>query len=306
MARVATIDIGTNSVLLLIAERNGEGVTAVVERATITRLGEGVDRTRRLAAGACERTLDCLRAYATEISAHAVSKVVAVGTSAMRDAENGSDFRAAAKQILGVEPVVVSGEDEALLTFAGALSGLDLEGRVLVFDVGGGSTEIIVGTHGVDGHTIESAVSLNVGSVRLFERFLHSDPPATGECEKLREFVRQQLSRASVAPGARTLVGVAGTVTTLSAIEQRLDPYDGARVHGASLGRDRVLSLAEKLASMTTEERLGLVGLSPKRADVIVAGAWLVYEIMMWAKCEQLIASDRGVRWGLATRELRH
>lgn len=306
MDKVACIDIGTNSVLLLIAERGPHGPVAIVEEATITRLGQGVDQTRRLAPDAAERTLACLRTYAEVIARHGARQVVAVGTSAMRDATNGAEFRAQAAAILGAEPQVISGDEEATLTFVGALSGLTAEGSLVVFDVGGGSTEIIVGESRASVHRVVSARSLDVGSVRLFERFLKDDPPSPEQCEALRQHVRSELSSYGPIPTSKTLVGVAGTVTTLAAIDLALEPYDAARVHGARLSQRRVQAIAAKLSGMSIEARKQLAGLQPKRADVIVAGALLVHEVLMWAQCEELVTSDRGVRWGLAARALAH
>ncbi|HEU5077302.1 MAG TPA: Ppx/GppA phosphatase family protein, partial [Polyangiaceae bacterium] len=310
VVRVACIDIGTNSVLLLIAEQSPRGPVALVEQATITRLGQGVDRTGQLAPEACERTLACLRAYASTIAEHGAQRVVAVGTSAMRDASNGAEFRARARELLGVEPRVISGDEEASLTFAGALSGLDVTGTLVVFDVGGGSTEIIVGDrsraggHQGVGERVTSARSLDIGSVRLSERFLAHDPPTADECAAVRAYVTRELAGYGPIPTKKTLIGVAGTVTTLAAIDLGLEPYVAERVHGARISAERVREIATQLASLSTTERKRLPGLAPDRADVIVAGALLVHEVLMWAQCEELVASDRGVRWGLAAREL--
>lgn len=304
MARVACIDIGTNSVLLLIAEQSPRGPVALVERATITRLGQGVDRTGQLAPEARERTLTCLRTYADTIAEYGAERVVAVGTSAMRDASNGAEFRQRARELLGIEPRVISGDEEAALTFAGALSGLELTGTLVVFDVGGGSTEIIVGDVGHGPERVASARSLDIGSVRLFERFLAHDPPAESECAKVREYVAEQLANYGPRPSAKTLVGVAGTVTTLAAVDLALEPYVAERVHGARLSEQRVREIAAALARLSLAERKRLPGLAPQRADVIVSGALLVHEVLLWAQCEELVVSDRGVRWGLATRAL--
>lgn len=307
--RVAAIDIGTNSVLLLIAEARGDELVPLVEEATITRLGEGVDRTRRLADGAVERTLACLGAYAATIAAHHATHVDVVGTSAMRDAEGGDAFRDRAAALLGVRPRVVSGDEEAQLTFEGALVGipartLEREPEVLVFDVGGGSTEIILGRDGV----AVAARSLDVGSVRLTERHVGNDPPTAAELDAIRSDVRRALATlpAALADAAAarraTLVGVAGTVTSLAAIDAGVDPYDASRIHGARLGRAALSSLVDRLAAMPVAARRTLPGLSPLRADVIVAGAALCDEVLAWAGAADLVVSDRGVRWGLARR----
>jgi exopolyphosphatase / guanosine-5'-triphosphate,3'-diphosphate pyrophosphatase len=311
--KVAAIDIGTNSVLLVIAAVEPEGPRPLLERATITRMGEGVDKTRRLAPAAVERNLQCLRAYAADLRAHGSPRLDVVGTSALRDAEGARDFLDEAERILGVRPRVIAGDEEARLTFDGALSGLALTGKLLVFDIGGGSTELIVGRAGSEaaGHAgssapPESRVSLDIGSVRLFERHVHHDPPLPEELASIEADIARQL--ASAEPLSRihgdepvTLVGVAGTVTTLKALELGLDDYDSARVHGAVLTLSAVESLCTKLSSMTLAERQRLPGLQPKRADVIVAGALIVRDLLRSASASQTTVSDRGVRFGLLT-----
>jgi len=308
--RFATIDIGTNSVLLLIVEKRGDELVPIVERATITRLGQGVDATRTLAPAAVTRTLDCLARYGEEIRAAGVSEIVAVGTSAMRDAAGGDAFRAEAKARIGVEPRVVSGREEAELTFEGALSGLGLSGPVTVFDVGGGSTEIVTGDADAG---LANATSLDIGSVRLTERHVKTDPPTAAELEAVRADVRAALSTTGFPPSG-ALVGVAGTVTTLAAYTRDVAPYDASRVHGARLSRDEVVSAVGSLAAMSLEARRALRTIKPERADVIVAGGVLVAEVIAWAEAArasstpgvdstiELVVSDRGVRWGLARR----
>ncbi|HHH11877.1 MAG TPA: Ppx/GppA family phosphatase [Sorangium sp.] len=295
--RVAAIDIGTNSVLLLIAERRDGALVPICERATITRLGQAVDATAALAPAAVARTLACLKEYGALMDAHGVSRRGAVGTSAMRDAAGGGAFVAAAEALIGVAPEVISGEREARLTFEGALTGLPHRGQVAVFDVGGGSTEIIRGS--VEAQHIEACVSLNIGAVRLTERHLHHDPPSPDELRVLRDEVRETLAGAPVLAG-RPLVGVAGTVTTLAAVVHDVAPYDGARIHGSSLSRKQVAAAIEQLASLTLEARRHIAALPAKRADVIVAGAIIVDEMCAFAAADGLVVSDRGVRWGLA------
>jgi exopolyphosphatase/guanosine-5'-triphosphate,3'-diphosphate pyrophosphatase len=302
-AKVAAIDIGTNSVLLVIAAAGPGGPLPLLERATITRLGEGVDKTRRLAPAAVERNLACLRAYAEDLRAHGLPRLDVVGTSALRDAEGAQEFLDEAESILGVRPRVIAGDEEARLTFRGALSGLSLSGKLLVFDIGGGSTELIVGDS-ANAAPPESRVSLDIGSVRLFERHVRSDPPARQELAAIEAEIAEQLAKAgplSRLPAGEpiTLVGVAGTVTTLKALELGLAPYDGARVHGAVLTLSAVEELCEKLASLPLEQRKQLPGLEPKRADVIVAGALIVRDLLRRAGAPQLVVSDRGVRFGL-------
>lgn len=295
---VATIDIGTNSVLLLVARIDDRELVPVEERATITRLGEGVDKTRALSAEAVERTLACLEAYARAIEEHGAGRVDVVGTSAMRDARGSESFRTRARELLGVEPRVISGDEEARLTFRGGQSGITVpEGPVVVFDIGGGSTELI------RGERLEqrSAISLDVGSVRLTERHVRSDPPTSEEIARVVKDIDEALDRAgATALEQAALVGVAGTVTTLAAIALNVEPYDAARIHGAKLTAAQIDGVVDKLVSVPLAARVGLPGLSPKRADVIVAGAKICQRIVQRAGAKEIIVSDRGVRWGLA------
>lgn len=309
--RVATIDIGTNSVLLLVAERRDGAIVPVVERATITRLGRGVDRSRELDPAAVEATLACLAGYAEEIRAAGAARVDVVGTSAMRDARGSEDFRARAAALLGREPRVISGDEEAELTFAGALAGLEIEGPALVFDLGGGSTELIRGDVRSGAATLARAVSIDVGSVRLTERCLLSDPPLPAEIAEVHRTARALLDEALATLGApepaAQLVGVAGTVTTLAAYALGVAPYDAARIHGARISAEQVARSSRELAALTLAQRRAVPSIEPKRADVIVAGALVTEEILAWAAPftrGDLLVSDRGVRWGLAARLL--
>ncbi len=305
--RVASLDIGTNSVLLLIAERDQQGtIRPLLERATITRLGEGVDRARELRPAAMERTLDCLRDYAGELTRFGVERVAAVGTSALRDARGGGEFCALAASVLGVMPEIISGPREAELTFAGSLAGLDLarERDISVFDVGGGSTEIVSGRLDARGRAhIASAVSLDVGSVRLFERHVRTDPPTAAELDAVRRDVDRALG-AAPRVSRDYLIGVAGTVTTLASVALELESYDSAIVHGHVLTSGAVTEVAQKLTTTPLETRKTLRGMEPRRADVIVTGAALVERVLAWSGVPELIVSDRGVRWGLAAELL--
>jgi exopolyphosphatase/guanosine-5'-triphosphate,3'-diphosphate pyrophosphatase len=301
-SKVAAIDIGTNSVLLVIAVVDAAGARPILERATITRMGEGVDQTRRLAPAAVERNLECLRAYAADLSAHGSPRLDVVGTSALRDADGAPAFLDEAERILGVRPRVIAGDEEARLTFRGALSGLSLAGKLLVFDIGGGSTELVVGD--AAGSEPASRVSLDIGSVRLYERHVRSDPPSPVEVAAIEADIARALAGAAPLAQLRlgeplTLVGVAGTVTTLKALDLGLAAYDAAQVHGAVLTLSAAERLCEQLCALTLEERKRLPGLQPKRADVIVAGALIVRELLRRAGAREAIVSDRGVRFGL-------
>ena len=306
--RVAAIDIGTNTTLLLVSEPDDRGgpsrpaaLRAVREEATITRLGEGVDVARKLAPAAIERTNACLSEYAKIVRELAVEHVAVVGTSAMRDAGGGDEVRAKVRELFGVEARTISGEEEARLTFRGALSGLDVSGAARVFDIGGGSTEIVVGEAG----SVRASHSFDVGSVRLTERHVRNDPPTRAEMDAITRTVKEafatkpevwrEANAVSSAP-----VGIAGTVTTLAAVALDMDPYDGTRVHGHTMTHDEVRAVVERLAAAPLAERRKIRGLEPKRADVIVAGGLLVLETLEAFGARELRVSDRGVRWGLA------
>lgn len=304
--RVATIDIGTNTTLLLIAEREpGRPLSPLLERATITRLGEGVDRSRRLAPDAVSRTRSCLDEYADLVRAHGVDRVAVVGTSAMRDAAGGESLRAHIRSALGVEVRVLSGEDEARLTFRGALSGLSWEERkeVAVVDIGGGSTEVVIGQSGPtagSAATLRFAQSFDIGSVRLTERFIRHDPPTTTELDAIRRMARTTFTAVPALDAGSHPVGVAGTVTTLAAVALGVVPYDAGQVHGCEIDREELRAVVERLGLLEVESRRNIPGIEPKRADVIVAGGIIVLTLLEHWDAHTLVVSDRGVRWGLA------
>lgn len=294
MKRVATVDIGTNSVLLLVAEAAPEGWRPLVERATVTRLGQGVDATRALHPDAVSRTWACLAGYADEARRLGVDACAVVGTSAMRDASGAEGLRAYVREAFGCDVRVLSGEEEALCTYRGALSGLEVGAECTVFDIGGGSTEFVQGVGGAP----RFAHSFDVGAVRMTERHLHSDPPEASELRALEADIRARYAEHAV-PHGGTVVGVAGTVTTLCAWARGIHPYEGARVHGQRLSRTEVEAAYVQLAAMPVAERSQLPGLDPKRADVIVAGAAIALASLDLLGASELVVSDRGVRWGL-------
>ena len=302
--RVAAVDIGTNTVLLLIAEAGpGGALVPIVERAEITRLGQGVDRTRALAPQAVERTLACLRDYAAEIARHDVALLDVVGTSAMRDAAEGGAggaFVESARAVLGMPPRVVSGDEEAWLAFSGGLAGLGLSGGVTAFDIGGGSTELIRGELRGGEALVAHRQSVDMGSVRLFERHVRADPPSATEMSVVRAFVLDQLLPLTPPPSGQPLVGMAGTVTTVAAVARGIAPYDPARIHGTRLTLREITETAKRLCELPIAERKALTGLEEKRADVIPVGALILETIVVWARAEEIVVSDRGVRWGVA------
>lgn len=293
--RFAAIDVGTNSVLLLVAERGADGrFVAVDEDMEITRLGEGVDRTRRLTERAVAETVEAVRAFAGRARSLGAKEIAVVTTSAARDAENGAEFLRRLRDEAGVEVEILSGEKEATFTYASAAADFG-PGSLWAIDIGGGSTEVIGGAGGL----IRFCRSFDVGAVRLTERCIASDPPTPEELGCVERAVREALSALEAPEPETELVGIAGTVTTLCAIWLGLDAYDGRRVHGRRMPIAAVEELERKLARMTLDERLRLPGLPPRRADVIVAGATILRVAMQVLGFSDVIVSDKGVRWGL-------
>ena len=303
--RVAAVDIGTNTVLLLVAERDANGtLVAVDERAIITRLGQGVDRTRALLPEAVARTQAAIEEFAGIIQRLGASRIDVVGTSAMRDASGSDALRAFVEATLGVPARTISGDEESRLTFAGALSGLPgvgTEEAVRVFDIGGGSTEVV---HGVAHGAIAYATSFDVGSVRLTERFVPqpADAMPRATFDAIRAYARESFATIPAFETTRPPVGIAGTMTTLAAVAQAMETYDGARVHGSVLDVRAIEELVWRLARMPLAERARMPGLEPKRADVIVAGGLIALAYLEQTKANVVMVSDRGVRWGLAER----
>jgi exopolyphosphatase / guanosine-5'-triphosphate,3'-diphosphate pyrophosphatase len=296
--RLAAIDVGTNTVLLLVAERREAELVPLLERAEITRLGRGVDASGRLDPAAIRATVEVLAAYAADARRLGATRIVCVATSAARDAANGAEFFAAAQAAAGLSPEIIAGDEEARLVYASAWRDFGGRGPLAVLDVGGGSTEFTVG----DGPRPRDRTSLQVGAVRLTERHVRNDPPTAAEVDALRVAAREALRPVeALARGLRAarLVGVAGTVTTLEAVKQALPSYDAGRVHGARLSLAETDALVARLAALPVAARAALPGMEPKRADVILAGAIVVAEAMRLAGFDRLVVSDRGVRWGL-------
>ena len=301
--RVATIDIGTNTVLLLVADRQDDGsLVAVEERATITRLGEDVDRNRHFSPAALARTMACLGDYANVLRGVSVDRIAVVGTSAMRDASGGDDLAAHVHALFGVVPQIISGDVEARLTFRGALGGLPTSADmgVAVFDIGGGSTEVVLGEVKRGVPRVGYSASFDIGSVRLSERHVRRDPPAVEEREALARAARDAFASVPVLRPGQIVVGIAGTMTTLAAVSLGLAPYDGAQIHGCTMRRRELARIVDDLASMPMESRRDLPGMEPKRADVIVAGGYIALALLNHWNVDDVLISDRGVRWGLA------
>ena len=299
MTRVAAIDIGTNSVRLLIADVEGSNVTTIDRRTQITRLGQGVDQTRRLDPDAIERTIGVLGEYQEAIAAVDATRVRVAATSASRDATNRADFFDPVETLLGVRPELLSGEEEARLEFAGATAGLEEPQPYLVVDVGGGSTEFIVGAREPDG-----LISIDVGCVRLTEQFLHSDPPSPEELSVAVSVVRDHLADVDrTVPGAgqaKTLIGTAGTVWTMGAIELGVDADDSERIDHARLSRAAAEEIFRTLATEPIARRRHNPGLEPGRVDVIVGGVIVVVSVMRHWGFDELLISEADILDGLA------
>ena len=299
--RIAVVDLGTNSTRLLVAEVVDGQVSELARRTDVTRLGQGVESTGRLAEEAMERVYATLTAYRRVIDAHGVERVVAVATSAVRDAANGAEFRATLAERFSLEARTISGDEEARLSFLGATADRrDGGGETLVLDIGGGSTEYVVGSPGSDPRF---HVSTRMGSVRHTERHLHDDPPSPEQLGDLASdaarIVRDQVPD-GVRCGVSAGLAVAGTATSLAAIDQALDPYDPARVHGYPLGLDTCRRMLAMLAGQPLDKRREVPGLHPDRAPTIVAGAIILIESMLAFGLDAMEASEADILHGAA------
>lgn len=299
--RIATIDIGTNTVLLLIAEVDERGhVRTLAYEQRIPRLGKGVDASQNLQSDSMQRVLAVLQEYHSVIAQHNVERTIVAGTSAVRDATNKDEFANLIHSQTGFTLEVLSGEEEAYWTYRGAISGVPSIAKATVVDIGGGSTEITIG----NSKTILDSVSLNVGSVRLTERFFKHDPPTDTELEAARRFAKDEfVSAGRFGFKGSTLVGVAGTATSLAILAQGLKEFSIDAVTNYTLELETVHQLFRKLRAMPTNDIRQLSSIMEGRADVIVAGTLILREIMAHFAFNEMIVSERGVRYGLVLRE---
>jgi exopolyphosphatase/guanosine-5'-triphosphate,3'-diphosphate pyrophosphatase len=299
--RVAVVDIGTNSTRLLIAEVGEDGVAELDRRSAVTRLGEGVDRTGALGDAPQQRVFTVLEDYAAAIAAVGCEARAAVMTSAVRDASNGASFAATVRERYGLEGRTLSGDEEARLTFLGATASREAadDESLLVIDIGGGSTELVVGA----GRTVAFYVSTQAGVVRHTERHLHSDPPREAGRRALAQDARS-IIEAAVPVHVRDRVGhavaVAGTATSCAAIDLELDPYDPRRVEGHVLTREALDGQLTRLAALPLDERRRVPGLHPDRAVTIVAGVIILIEVLDLVGLQQTGVSERDILWGVA------
>jgi exopolyphosphatase / guanosine-5'-triphosphate,3'-diphosphate pyrophosphatase len=295
--RVAVIDVGTNSTRLLVADVGAGKVSPLERRSTVTRLGRGVDLSGHLASEAIEDVCAAIDGYVGILEELGAETVDVIATSAVRDADNGSAFIAELRERFALSARVLDGEEEARLTYLGATSESPPTEPTLVVDIGGGSTELIVGA----GSEISFHDSLQVGVVRHTERHVASDPSTAGELEALAADVRGAIEE-SLDPGveARRGIAVAGTPTSLAAVEMELEPYDPARVHGHVLGLPSIQRLLSRLASAALAERVEIPGLHPDRAPTIVAGVVILVEVMRAFGLEEIAVSEHDILYGTA------
>jgi exopolyphosphatase / guanosine-5'-triphosphate,3'-diphosphate pyrophosphatase len=300
MNAIASVDLGTNSTRVLVGRPTGAGLEILDRRNTITRLGQGVGASGRLAPEAVERTLDCLRGYREILDRHGVERVRVAATSASRDAANRDEFFDAVEALIGTRPELLSGDEEGRLSFRGATGELEpASGPFLVVDIGGGSTEFSVGTDRVEG-----VMSVDIGCVRLTEKFLLHDPPQPEElsaCISLTDaYLDDVVREIPAAAEARTLVGLAGTVTTVAAVEIGLETYDRDRIHHFHLSHEAAEDVFRTLATESRADRLHNPGLEEARADVIVGGCCVLVALFRHLGFDEMIVSEADILDGLA------
>jgi exopolyphosphatase/guanosine-5'-triphosphate,3'-diphosphate pyrophosphatase len=297
--RVAVVDIGTNSTRLLVADVSDGRVREIERHTNVTRLGEGVDSSGRLLDAAIERVLSTCAEYRRVIDRHSVDQIVAVLTAAVRDAVNGQELEESLRRRFGFEAETISGEREARLTYLGATSTRHHSDPLLVVDIGGGSTEFVVGVH----DEVQFYVSTQAGSVRHTERNLRSDPPTKDELDSCKREIRAEIDRSVPAEVRRTAVdgiAVAGTPTSFAAIDQQLEPYDPERVDGYRLSLSACERILAELASLPLEERRRVKGLHPDRAPTIVAGGVILAETMRVFRLDSIEVSEHDILEGTA------
>jgi exopolyphosphatase / guanosine-5'-triphosphate,3'-diphosphate pyrophosphatase len=297
--RVAVVDMGTNSTRLLVADVEDGRVAEVERRSTVTRLGRGVDTSRQLSSEAIEDVCDAVSSYISLYEDLGAEKITAIATSAVRDADNGAVFLAELRERFAMDAKILDGAREAHLTYLGATAARAPSDGMLVVDIGGGSTELVVG----DGDDLRFYDSLQVGTVRHTERHIGADPPAAAELEALANDVRGLIARSlegAALVSAQTGIGVAGTPTSLAAIDQRLDPYDPELVHGYVLSLGAIQRMCSELSAMPLAERLKVPGLHSGRAPTIVAGVVILIQVMRAFGLSEIEVSEHDILWGAA------
>lgn len=298
MRKIAIIDIGTNSIKFCIAgKRENGGVDVLLDENDIARLGEGLRETGRISEEALERNARCVAGFAGRAREQGVTEILAVGTQALRTARNSGDFIARVAELSGVQVGVIPGEEEARLSYLAVLSALPVrDGELVIFDTGGGSTEFIFGR----GRELVRRFSVDLGAVRLTEEYFSEDPVKAGSAARALADIKARFDQAGVAGRPQQLVGMGGTVTSMGAVKHRMTSYDPDVIQGSTLTQEDVEEQIAAYEAKTLEQRRAMPGLQPKRADVILAGACIVKDILERFGAPQLTISDRGLRHGLA------
>lgn len=292
----AIIDIGTNSIKYHLAEKSGDAIKVLKDTNNIARLGEGLKETGLIMADALERNAVAVAEFAAEARKNGAVEVVAVGTMALRTAQNAAVFVERIKDLAKIDLKIIPGDEEARLSYIAVMSGIDVGNRNLVtFDTGGGSTEFVYGK----GETMLKKFSVNLGAVRITEQFFKDDPVAAGSVEAAEVLIRKDLVAGGVDGKTDFLVGMGGTITSIASVKHKMVEYDPDIVQGSILTLGDIVAQIEDYAGKTLEERRTIVGLQPKRADVILAGACIVRVIMNLLGVDALTVSDRGLRHGL-------
>lgn len=298
MNRVAIIDIGSNSIKFLVGEKQADGtVKTIVDKNDIARLGEGLRETGVISAEAMQRNAEAVARFAQEAKENGADKIVSVGTMALRSAGNSADFVKMVKELCGVEVQIIPGEEEARLSYLAILSGLPIpDGDMVIFDTGGGSTEFIFGK----GTELVKRFSVNLGAIRITEKFFSDDPVKAGSVEEALKEIDAEFAAAGVEGKPVQLVGMGGTVTSMGAVKHKMVKYDPDVIQGSTLTRADIADQIKEYSARTVEQRRELPGLQPKRADVILAGACILQDIIDRLGVDALTISDRGLRHGLA------
>ena len=297
--RVAVVDMGSNSTRLLVADVDDGQISELERHSTVTRLGRGVDTSRKLSADAIEDVCDTVADYLELVKDHEPAQLVAIATSAVRDAENSGAFIGELRERFAMDARILSGDDEARLTYLGTCHERSVAEETLVVDIGGGSTELVVGS----GSDVSFHASLNAGTVRHTERHISHDPAEQSELETLADDVRSLIDgclQGSDFARAQKGIGVAGTPTSLAAIDQALDPYDPDAVHGSTLSLEAIQRMLSELASKSLAERLEVVGLHPGRAPTIVAGVVILIQVMRAFGLTEVEVSEHDILYGAA------
>ncbi len=299
--RVASIDIGTNTILLLIAKVEGGKIHPLLEMETVVRLGEGLQKNEILLKGAMDRGLQTLAQYLKRCQSMEVQKIFAAGTSALREAKNSEDFLKGAKEKLNLSIEIISEEEEAQLSFLAVAKDLgEVKKPILVVDVGGGSTEFILGKD----HQISQWISLPLGSVRFTEQFLHSNPVQDEECEKMERKIRERLTNIPHSQEPLSMIAVGGTATTLASVQMGLKEFITEKIHHFILKKEDLEKQLHHYRTKTIQEREKIPGLPKARSDVILAGGTILYLAMEELKCSSVLISCHGVRYGLLYKKL--